>query len=110
MLGDKGNFALGWCRIFNQVAFTIGALVKVIITQPRRSHPLPQNPTKTHYPRHRNTGHTLRRNTPTDRRVTPSPALNHRFPLRRQQPILLSALARPENQNPAPNLSQTLFG
>ena len=51
MLGDKANFALGWCRVFNQFAFTIGALVKVIIhnlaetirfrkTQPKHTTPV----------------------------------------------------------------------
>ena len=30
MVGDKGNFALGWCRVFNKVAITLGALAKVI--------------------------------------------------------------------------------
>ncbi len=30
MLGSKGNFALEWCRVFNMMAFTLGALVKVI--------------------------------------------------------------------------------
>ena len=26
MLGKKGNFAVEWCRVFNQVAFALGAL------------------------------------------------------------------------------------
>ena len=30
MIGDKGNFAVGWCRVFNQIAITLGALAKVI--------------------------------------------------------------------------------
>ncbi|MDE0352056.1 MAG: hypothetical protein OXM57_05155 [bacterium] len=29
-VGDKGNFAIGWCRVFNKVAITLGALAKVI--------------------------------------------------------------------------------
>ena len=30
MVGDKGAFAVGWCRVFNRVAITLGALAKVI--------------------------------------------------------------------------------
>ncbi len=30
MVGDKGAFAVGWCRVFNQIAVTLGALAKVI--------------------------------------------------------------------------------
>ena len=28
MLSDRGNFALGWCRVFNRMAFTLGTLAK----------------------------------------------------------------------------------
>ena len=30
MVGDKGAFSVGWCRVFNRVAITLGALAKVI--------------------------------------------------------------------------------
>ena len=51
MLGKKGNFAVEWCRVFNQVAFALGALAKVIAhnlaeasrfrrTQPQRPKPI----------------------------------------------------------------------
>ena len=53
MLGDKGNFAVGWCRVFNMMAFTIGALMKVLRhnlaeairflrNQPQHSKPVPE--------------------------------------------------------------------
>ncbi len=52
MIGDKGNFAVGWYRVFNRVAMTLGVLAKVIahnlaeaIRFRRAQHPTPINET-----------------------------------------------------------------
>ena len=61
--------------------------------------------TATH-PHHQPRNHTRYRQRAQNPRPTP---ITHPGTQHRQQPSL-SALARPENQNPAPNLPQTLFG
>ena len=78
MLGKKGNFAVEWCRVFNRVAFALGALAKVIAhnlaeasrfrrTQPQRPKPILGD---------RTIGHASERTTLHVKRFTPGATLN----------------------------------